>query len=82
MDDDPAPKKAPKPKPKPAAAARPLASRPSGSGSLIKTQAELAREKVQSKREANEAAFSFLVDPKDVSDLIDWVVDPSLMLIV
>ncbi|SCV67515.1 BQ2448_5126 [Microbotryum intermedium] len=56
--------------------ATPTPSRPplkpsgaSGSGGLssIKTQAEVAREKAKQQKNANEATFSFLVDPKDVS---------------
>jgi hypothetical protein len=76
VDDEPQPKKAPKSKAKPAPASRPLVSRPSGSGSLIKTQAELAKEKAQSRKEANEHAFSFLQDRRDVS-LPTILVSPS-----
>lgn len=40
------------------------------SGSTIKTKADLAKEKELSKKHANDAVFSFLVDPKDVSFLV------------
>ncbi|SDA02255.1 BZ3501_MvSof-1269-A2-R1_C50g00263 [Microbotryum saponariae] len=58
--------------------AAPTASRPplksagaSGSGGLssIKTQAEVAREKAKQQKNANEATFSFLVDPKDADGI-------------
>ncbi|KDE02450.1 hypothetical protein MVLG_07000 [Microbotryum lychnidis-dioicae p1A1 Lamole] len=58
--------------------AAPPASRPplkpagaSGSGGLssIKTQAEVAREKAKQQKNANEATFSFLVDPKDADGI-------------
>jgi hypothetical protein len=42
-------------------------SRASGSGSIMKTKAEIAKEKEATKKSANGEVFSFLEDPKDVS---------------